>query len=130
MAICKRGISLHSNKNYSTSLILYLVAPVEAINLILVRNYFSDRTPNSKRRNYKVVVFSKRRFLTYPVIAEGPSIMHVRSKSVYDQVVWAGTYCNASLTEELNQQKRLPWHHHTIDNYLLQSNFEVAKCFF
>lgn len=43
----------------STSFILYLMAPVEAIDLMIMSNYFYRTPTNSKRRNHKDMVFSK-----------------------------------------------------------------------
>lgn len=78
----RKFLCIYVKKNDSKNLILYLVAPVEALILMLVRNYFSYRTPNnSKRRDPKA--FSKRCFPTYSVIAESPSIM---SKKIADEI--------------------------------------------
>lgn len=64
--------------NDSTSFILYLAAPAEAINLFLVLNYLSSRIlNNSKRRNDEVMDFSKRCFPTYLVIGKSPLIAFI-----------------------------------------------------
>lgn len=65
----------YCQRNNSTRLISYLLAPAQAANVMLVRSQFSQRTPrNCKRRNHKPTVLSKHCFPIYTDITESPSV--------------------------------------------------------